>query len=686
MFTNRGYVFMKCLHRIVLLVVAAASVALSAGIDIAIMDLEPLGAPPEQVRKATEILRTQFTQHPLFQVIERGRLSELLEEQKLQLSGLTSAGKAVEVGNVLNVRKLVFGSVAATDSRYVKYLLTIRMVDVENGAVELAENIDVAAEDDWREACTKLVAAIAGKMDIAGSIRVIRDDGIYTDIGTPFGVAESDVLAVAKLNVVRDKQGAILMREKVPVGILRIESIDANGSRCAPIDSAMPFEVGMRVQPATGEAGEAQDAVSGLGSISVQSVPTGARAFVDGELVGLTPARIDSVAEGAYALEIRHGGYRTYRAKIRVRCGRTVIVQRDLEKVVDIEDLIGGKVPRRQTDPSRALVWSLLPGGGQIYNGYQTQAIMTQLQIAGAGATAGLLFALASRDRSEADVSLPATPDTWDYIDKYAGESTAGYFTLVGAFMAGYAGVVYLYSILDSYLAADDPFMQTQYGHARLWPYVYLYRGEQTSDDRFSTGTAADYNSAVSDIDGTAWGGSLTLGHSTHRFDILMDIGFGPDAMLFGLEGHCKVPVRAGLSLDGGIAFTGNLSEPSDATEDEEPVSALNTFFAPVLGLSYGNPHVVARADFSPWARATGNMFVIENDADQWWETTSVGGLEGIYAKGALDVFFGSRAGVSAACAFLSLEGKVRGLEREGLSVIDSHRDILIRLGPVFRF
>jgi hypothetical protein len=79
-------------------------------------------------------------------------------------------------------------------------------------------------------------------------------------------------------------------------------------------------------------------------------------------------------------------------------------------------------------------------------------------------------------------------------------------------------------------------------------------------------------------------------------------------------------------------------------------------------------------------------MFLLENADDRWWDNETIGGLEGFYLKGTVDAYFGARVGVSGSVAFLSLDGRMDELQSLGYSVLDSHRDLFVRLGPVFRF
>jgi len=80
-------------------------------------------------------------------VVERTKLNETLEEQKLGFSGLIDSSETKQVGLILSVDALVMGSIAQLKEGQE---IHARLVDVETGAVLGAVNISVkkAVEDD----------------------------------------------------------------------------------------------------------------------------------------------------------------------------------------------------------------------------------------------------------------------------------------------------------------------------------------------------------------------------------------------------------------------------------------------------------------------------------------------------------------------------------------------------------
>lgn len=98
---------------------------------------------------ALEILTTELTRSGNFIVVERAKMDNILEEMKLQLSGVTTGENAAEIGNILNCEYLLIGSVSnfgvTTEGRdfiiaqqkiqKVKAEVDLRIIQVETGAV-----------------------------------------------------------------------------------------------------------------------------------------------------------------------------------------------------------------------------------------------------------------------------------------------------------------------------------------------------------------------------------------------------------------------------------------------------------------------------------------------------------------------------------------------------------------------
>ena len=103
---------------------------------------------------ATDILVTELSKTGRFIVVERDKMSKLLEEQKLGLTGVIDPNTAARAGKILGLSAIMTGSVSQFGAKKegADYLITqskrqvveavvdIRVVDVETGQVLLADS------------------------------------------------------------------------------------------------------------------------------------------------------------------------------------------------------------------------------------------------------------------------------------------------------------------------------------------------------------------------------------------------------------------------------------------------------------------------------------------------------------------------------------------------------------------
>lgn len=114
---------------------ASIDLPASSGSDrlaMAVLNLEPLGVSGTDAAVATELVRQKFVAGGTFRVVERAEMDKILREQALQASGCTSTDCSVKLGKLLNVRVVAAGSFGKLGDTY---FLTLRLVDVETGAI-----------------------------------------------------------------------------------------------------------------------------------------------------------------------------------------------------------------------------------------------------------------------------------------------------------------------------------------------------------------------------------------------------------------------------------------------------------------------------------------------------------------------------------------------------------------------
>jgi hypothetical protein len=100
--------------------------------NIAVLDLDPTGISMTEAQFLSDRLRTELFETGVFQVVERQKMNSILKEQGFQNTGCTSLECAVEIGQLLNVQKMVAGSIGKIEDIY---SISLRLINVQTGAI-----------------------------------------------------------------------------------------------------------------------------------------------------------------------------------------------------------------------------------------------------------------------------------------------------------------------------------------------------------------------------------------------------------------------------------------------------------------------------------------------------------------------------------------------------------------------
>lgn len=95
----------------------------------------------------TERLTSEIAANPGLEVIERGRLDEVLQEQKLAAKGVVDPATAKHIGNILGADAVVTGTVIELDDNNVE--VNARLVDTQDAHILKA--VSKTIKKDWQE-------------------------------------------------------------------------------------------------------------------------------------------------------------------------------------------------------------------------------------------------------------------------------------------------------------------------------------------------------------------------------------------------------------------------------------------------------------------------------------------------------------------------------------------------------
>ncbi|MBA7653411.1 hypothetical protein ES703_61260 [subsurface metagenome] len=128
---------------------------------IAILDFEGIGVSAQEARVLTNRLGTHMVQLGRYQVIERGQMEQILQEQDFQMTGCTSNECAVEIGQLIGAQQMLAGSFGQLGT---VYTIDMRIIDVVTGRITRTTSYDIEGSINrlLSEGLAEAVKRIAG--------------------------------------------------------------------------------------------------------------------------------------------------------------------------------------------------------------------------------------------------------------------------------------------------------------------------------------------------------------------------------------------------------------------------------------------------------------------------------------------------------------------------------------------
>lgn len=221
-------------------------------IAVAVLDFEPKNVSKENAEAITDLLRTELFNTGCFKVVERQKIQKILEEQKFQSSGVTDTDQAAEIGRLLNVKKIMIGTVTLLGGTHI---VNTRIVDVQSGQVELAEAMESRGGDEnLPNAVTELALKISYKIGLEGSIIRITGETVYIDLGSADGIKVGQEFNVIRQGeAMTDLEGRIIGTNRETIGSLMVTKLQDRFAETAVQEHSVDFRKGDRVNPKTNE-------------------------------------------------------------------------------------------------------------------------------------------------------------------------------------------------------------------------------------------------------------------------------------------------------------------------------------------------------------------------------------------------------------------------------------------------
>jgi TolB-like protein len=132
-------------------------------LHVAVFNFEGKGISTAEAELLTDRFRGELVNTDSFIVIERSIMNQILDEHNLQMSGFTETSDAVQAGRILNVQKVITGSVGKIGATF---STNIKLIDVESAQIQRFFNRDHRGEIDGLLLILKEIAnEVAGKSE-----------------------------------------------------------------------------------------------------------------------------------------------------------------------------------------------------------------------------------------------------------------------------------------------------------------------------------------------------------------------------------------------------------------------------------------------------------------------------------------------------------------------------------------
>ena len=107
----------------------------------------------------SDSFQTYLLQTGAFDIVEQSQINSVIKQQGFQSSGLTNDSDAIKVGEILNAKYIIVGSVSKLQTLY---SVSTRLINIETGKIEKAEQIMAADETSLLSNMQLLAVKVAG--------------------------------------------------------------------------------------------------------------------------------------------------------------------------------------------------------------------------------------------------------------------------------------------------------------------------------------------------------------------------------------------------------------------------------------------------------------------------------------------------------------------------------------------
>ena len=330
------------------------SIPLAANADfkrtkIAVLDFSLKGAGFETEDMGAIVAEwfiTAFVKEGRFDVIERGLLTKILNEQKLGMSGILDETTATKIGKLLGVKIIISGSVLKLQN-----ILEInaRIIDVETASIIAAESVKSSAAVRLQDLVVRMSAKIIKNFPLEGYI-VRRKTGkmkASIDLGRLAGVKEG-------MEFIVFKEGQIIRHPKTKE-VLDVETVETGKIVITKVrDKIAKADIVQEIVPGAISFGQMVKSLGPLTPLHPEATVDRALRTARSDRRAKRRAPVATVSEILYLLKSSNPKEKIKGAQYTVRSFPT---SSELLRVAEEELLKGYEVRTRDRNHAEAMAW-----------------------------------------------------------------------------------------------------------------------------------------------------------------------------------------------------------------------------------------------------------------------------------------------------------------------------------------
>ena len=181
-------------------------------------------------------------------VVDRALIDKVLAELKLGASSLADPETQLRLGRLTAARLIAVGRIFKMNG---KNYVSFRLIDTETSQIVVNRTEEAGAVLDPIAMSARLsqiaAAEVQGKYPVKGRLVAIESDGIIINLGKKNGLTTGDVFKVLGEGKPIEFNGKLLGAREIPLGSLRIASVEDQIAFAVPVEKTGVWEANLRI-------------------------------------------------------------------------------------------------------------------------------------------------------------------------------------------------------------------------------------------------------------------------------------------------------------------------------------------------------------------------------------------------------------------------------------------------------